>query len=166
GAAVLLAAAVLASHGLAFAALQLGFQRGGALATAGVASLLTNALPIAAGTTVFAEGLPAGARGAARILAFALVLAGALLLARATDAGAQAARRRPAQRAGPSGHERHKRRARSQNHARAAGGRRYNARPCRLTSPRGRRSLRPCACAGGVRPGPERRAASPPSARR
>src|SRR5581483_287344 len=82
GAAVLLAAAVLASHGLAFAALQLGFQRGGALATAGVASLLTNALPI-----------PAGARGAARILAFALVLAGALLLARATDAGAEAAGR-------------------------------------------------------------------------
>src|SRR5262249_60219664 len=31
--------AVLACHGLAFVALQLGFQRGGALATAGVATL-------------------------------------------------------------------------------------------------------------------------------
>ena len=48
---------LLACHGLAFVALQLGFQRGGVLATAGVATLLTNALPIAAGTTIFGEGL-------------------------------------------------------------------------------------------------------------
>jgi len=44
-----LAPAVLAAHGLAFVCIQLAFQRGGALATAGTASLLTNALPIAAG---------------------------------------------------------------------------------------------------------------------
>jgi len=40
---------ILAAHGLAFVALQLGFQGGDALETAGTASVLTNALPIAAG---------------------------------------------------------------------------------------------------------------------
>jgi len=82
GTALLFVAAVLACHGLAFAALQLGFQQGGALATAGVSTLLTNALPIAAGMAVFHEGIPAGAFGALRIAAFALVVAGAGALAR------------------------------------------------------------------------------------
>jgi hypothetical protein len=73
---------LLACHGLAFASLQLGFQRGGALATAGMASLWTNALPIAAGTVLFGETLPHGFRGAARLAAFALLVAGAALLSR------------------------------------------------------------------------------------
>jgi hypothetical protein len=72
---------VLAAHGLAFVALQLGFQRGGALATAGVATLFTNALPIAAGMTLFHESLPGGIQGALRVLAFAAVVAGAAALA-------------------------------------------------------------------------------------
>lgn len=76
-------AAVLACHGLAFVALQLGFQRGGALATAGVSTLLTNALPILAGTVLFHEGLPGGMLGVARVVAFAGVVAGAALLATA-----------------------------------------------------------------------------------
>ena len=70
---------LLACHGLAFVALQLGFQRGGALATAGVATLFTNALPIAAGTTVFGEGL--GPVAPLRALSFACVVIGATLLA-------------------------------------------------------------------------------------
>ncbi len=75
-----LVAYVLLASGLAFAALQLGFQRGGRLATAGLATLWTNALPIVAGTVVFRERFPSGAAGAARALAFlVLVLAGALL---------------------------------------------------------------------------------------
>jgi hypothetical protein len=74
--------ALLACHGLAFVALQLGFQRGSALATAGLATLWTNALPIAAGTLLFAESLPAGARGVARIAAFVCVVVGAVVLAR------------------------------------------------------------------------------------
>lgn len=73
---------LLACHGLAFAALQLGFQRGSALATAGMASLWTNALPIVAGTLLFAEGLPSGLHGVARAVAFACVVAAAALLAR------------------------------------------------------------------------------------
>lgn len=80
---MLFTAAVLGCHGLAFVALQLGFQRGGALATAGVSTLAMNALPIAAGTLVFAEGVPGGGLGALRLLAFAAVVAGAALLARA-----------------------------------------------------------------------------------
>jgi hypothetical protein len=71
---------LLACHGLAFVALQLGFQRGGVLATAGLATLLTNALPIAAGTTLFGEGL--GSLPAVRSLAFACAVLGATLLAR------------------------------------------------------------------------------------
>ena len=85
--------AVLACHGLAFVALQLGFQRGGALATAGVATLLTNALPIGAGVVLFHEALPGGILGAVRVVAFGCVVVGAALLARGEeppDAGAQA----------------------------------------------------------------------------
>jgi hypothetical protein len=61
--------------------LQLGYQRGGALTVAGLATLLTNALPIAAGTIVLGEPVPSGALGGLRILAFVAVTAGAILLA-------------------------------------------------------------------------------------
>ena len=71
------------------AVLQAGFQRGSALTTAGLATLLTNALPIAAGMTVFREPLPAGWIGAVRIIAFAAVVAGAVLLASRTKAKEQ-----------------------------------------------------------------------------
>jgi hypothetical protein len=74
--------ALLACHGLAFVALQLGFQRGSALTTAGVATLWTNALPIAAGMVVFGEPLPGGALGVARVAAFVAVVVGAALLTR------------------------------------------------------------------------------------
>jgi hypothetical protein len=78
---VLFVPAVLVAHGLAFVSLQLGFQRGGALMTAGLATLLTNALPIAAGAALFGEHMPAGMLGDLRLAAFALVTAGAALLA-------------------------------------------------------------------------------------
>lgn len=80
--------AMLACHGLAFVALQLGFQRGSALATAGTATLFTNALPIAAGTAIFGEGLPGGALGGVRVAAFLLAVGGAVALAARTHAGA------------------------------------------------------------------------------
>src|SRR5437764_88984 len=68
----------------------IGFFTGGggwalyvaALATAGVATLLTNAVPIAAGIVLFHERLPGGALGAVRVLAFAAVVAGAAALAK------------------------------------------------------------------------------------
>jgi hypothetical protein len=62
--------------------LQVGYQAGGALTVAGLATLLTNALPIAAGTILLAEPVPSGAFGGVRVLAFAAVTAGAFLLAR------------------------------------------------------------------------------------
>ncbi len=61
--------------------LQLGYQRGGALTVAGLATLLTNALPIAAATTVLHEPVPSGALGILRIFAFAAVTVSAILLA-------------------------------------------------------------------------------------
>ena len=76
------APAVLAAHGGAFAVLQLGFQRAGALETAGAASLLTNALPIVAGLALFGERLPGGALGVVRLAGFAVVVLAAMLLSR------------------------------------------------------------------------------------
>lgn len=74
--------AVVAGYGFGTAVLQAGFQRGNALATAGVATLFTNALPIVAGMLLFAEPLPGGWLGSVRIAAFVLVIAGSLALAR------------------------------------------------------------------------------------
>jgi hypothetical protein len=73
---------LIAGYTLGTSLLQLGYQRGGALTVAGLATLITNALPIAAGTIVLHEPIPAGLWGALRILAFAAVTAGAILLAR------------------------------------------------------------------------------------
>ena len=61
--------------------LQLGYQRGSALTVAGLATLFTNALPIAAGTIVLDEPVPAGVLGAVRVLAYMSVTAGAIMLA-------------------------------------------------------------------------------------
>jgi hypothetical protein len=74
--------AILACHGAAFVCMQLAFQRGGRLGTAGLAVLWTNALPIVAGTIVFGESLPGGFSGTARVAAFVLVLIGAAALSR------------------------------------------------------------------------------------
>jgi hypothetical protein len=68
-------------HGLAFVCLQLAFQRGGALATAGVSSLLTNVLPIVAGIALFGEVMPGGLAGPLRAAGFAGTVIGAALLA-------------------------------------------------------------------------------------
>lgn len=82
GRAVFFAPAALLCLGVGFVALQLSFQRGGALATAGVASLFTNALPIAAGLVLYREPLPSDGLGALRVVSFAFVVAGAAVLAR------------------------------------------------------------------------------------
>jgi hypothetical protein len=73
--------------------LQLGYQRGGALTVAGLATLLTNALPIAAGTIVLDEPVPSGVYGGLRILAFAAVTVGAILLSRPGPGPAPAGQR-------------------------------------------------------------------------
>ncbi|HEX5247163.1 MAG TPA: hypothetical protein VFW41_08520 [Gaiellaceae bacterium] len=82
GARLAFAPVLLACHGLAFVCLQLAFQRGSRLSSAGLAVVWTNALPIAAGMALFSETLPGGPRGVLRVAAFALVLAGAFALSR------------------------------------------------------------------------------------
>jgi len=61
--------------------LQSAFQHGDALTGAGISTLATNALPIAAGFVLFGESLPSGARGVAQVAGFATIVAGAILLA-------------------------------------------------------------------------------------
>jgi hypothetical protein len=69
-------------HGLAFVSVQLSFQRGAALTTVGVSTLLTNILPILAGLVIFHEQVPGGLPGVLRWLGFAGTVLGAALLAR------------------------------------------------------------------------------------
>lgn len=62
--------------------LQGAFQHGSALTAAGLATLATNAVPIAAGFVLFDEALPHDPRGALQIAAFAAIVASAALLGR------------------------------------------------------------------------------------
>jgi len=61
--------------------IQMGYQHGNALTVAGLATLLTNAVPIVFGTVVLKEPVPPGIWGPLRILAYVAVSAGAILLA-------------------------------------------------------------------------------------
>lgn len=81
------APAILGFYAAGTIVLQLGFQRGRALTTAGIATLGTNAIPIAAAMTLFSEPLPAGPLGVVRVVSFGAVVAGAVALAprRASD---------------------------------------------------------------------------------
>ena len=89
GARAAFAIGVIVGYSLGTAFLQLGYQKGGALTVAGLATLLTNALPIAAGSVVLGEPVPSGVFGAIRIVAFAAVTLGAILLARPDRSAAQ-----------------------------------------------------------------------------
>jgi hypothetical protein len=82
GARAAFALAAIFGYLLGTSLLQIGYQRGAALTIAGIATLLTNALPIAAGPVLLDETLPEGGLGVLRILAFVTVIAGAILLAR------------------------------------------------------------------------------------
>ena len=82
GARIAFLATLVIGYTLGTSLLQLGYQRGGALTVAGLATLCTNALPIAAGTIVLKEPVPSGVLGVLRLLAFVAVTAGAVLLAK------------------------------------------------------------------------------------
>jgi hypothetical protein len=71
---------------LGFVALQLAFQRGRVLETAGVATLVNNIIPILGGLLVFHDAIPGGFAGVARVASFAAVVVGAVLLAHAPPA--------------------------------------------------------------------------------
>jgi hypothetical protein len=66
---------------LAFVTLQLAFQRGRVLETAGSSTLINNLIPIIGGVLVFHEPIPPGLAGVARLLSFIAVVAGAVILA-------------------------------------------------------------------------------------
>lgn len=71
---------LIAAYALGSIELQAAFQHGDALTAAGMATLTTNAVPIAAGVVLFREQIPGGARGIMQVAAFATLVAGATLL--------------------------------------------------------------------------------------
>jgi hypothetical protein len=73
---------LIAGDALGSLALQNGFQRGDALVTAGIASLATNAVPIAAGIALFRQPLPEGPLLGIQLLAYTLVVISAAMLVR------------------------------------------------------------------------------------
>lgn len=97
GAHAVIAPAMIAFYAAGTLVLQMGFQRGRPLTTAGIATLATNAIPIVAAMLLFDEPLPSGPLGVVRVAAFAAVVAGAVALAprRAGQAGQEGGERRP-----------------------------------------------------------------------
>ena len=73
---------LIAAYGTGTSVLQSAYQRGDALTAAGTATLVTNALPIAAGFVLFGEVLPHGARAGLQLAAFACLVASAMALGR------------------------------------------------------------------------------------
>jgi hypothetical protein len=69
-------------YGVGSIRLQAAFQAGDAVHAAGMATLTTNAVPIAAGFVVFGEALPGGALTWLQVLGLGATVAGASLLAR------------------------------------------------------------------------------------
>jgi hypothetical protein len=74
---------------LAFVTLQMAFQRGRVLETAGVSTLVNNLIPIVGGLMVFHETIPGGVAGVARAISFASVVVGAVLLAHGPEPTAE-----------------------------------------------------------------------------
>jgi hypothetical protein len=75
---------LIACYALGTSVLQMGFQHGDALTAAGLATLATNGVPIAAGFVVFGEELPSGTKGTLQLAAFASLVVSAAFLARLT----------------------------------------------------------------------------------
>ena len=75
---------LIAFYALGTSVLQGAFRHANALTAAGLATLATNAVPIAAGFVVFGEELPDGAHGGLQVAAFASLVVSATLLGRST----------------------------------------------------------------------------------
>jgi drug/metabolite transporter (DMT)-like permease len=87
-------ASLIVAYTVGTSVLQWAYQRGDALTAAGTATMVTNAVPIAAGFVLFGESLPHGARAVLQVAAFACLVVGAVAL------GHQQAPADPAPRAG------------------------------------------------------------------
>jgi drug/metabolite transporter (DMT)-like permease len=75
-------ATLIVAYGVGTSLLQWAYQRGDALTAAGMATLATNAIPIAAGFVLFGEVLPRGGRAAVQVAAFACLVVSAVALGR------------------------------------------------------------------------------------
>ena len=73
---------LIVCYALGTSVLQGAFQHGDALTGAGLATLTTNAVPIAAGFVIFGEELPQGVKGTLQLLAFASLVVSAAVLTR------------------------------------------------------------------------------------
>src|SRR5439155_9489123 len=73
---------LIACYGTGTSVLQSAFQHGSALTAAGIATMTTNALPIAAGFALFDQALPHGTAGVLQIAAFATIVGSATALGR------------------------------------------------------------------------------------
>ena len=71
---------LIVAYAVGTSVLQLAYQRGDALTAAGTATMVTNAVPIAAGFVLFGETLPHGGRAVLQIAAFSCLVVGAVLL--------------------------------------------------------------------------------------
>ena len=87
-------ATLIVGYGVGTSVLQWAYQRGDALTAAGLATMATNAVPIAAGFVLFGETLPRGTRAVLQIAAFACLVASAVALGhqQAPQAGQQGPR--------------------------------------------------------------------------
>jgi drug/metabolite transporter (DMT)-like permease len=75
-------ATLIVAYAVGTSVLQWAYQRGDALTAAGLATMATNAVPIAAGFVLFGETLPHGTRAVLQIAAFACLVASAVALGR------------------------------------------------------------------------------------
>jgi drug/metabolite transporter (DMT)-like permease len=91
--------ALIVAYAAGTSVLQWAYQRGDALTAAGMATMATNAVPIAAGFVLFDETLPRGTRAVLQVAAFACLVASAVALGRQQAPQAD----QPAPRADPSG---------------------------------------------------------------
>jgi drug/metabolite transporter (DMT)-like permease len=71
---------LIVAYAVGTSVLQAAYQRGDALTAAGTATMVTNAVPIAAGFVLFGETLPHGTRAVLQVAAFACLVVGAVAL--------------------------------------------------------------------------------------
>jgi drug/metabolite transporter (DMT)-like permease len=71
---------LIVAYAIGTSVLQWAYQRGDALTAAGLATMATNAVPIAAGFVLFGETLPHGRRAVLQVAAFACLVASAVAL--------------------------------------------------------------------------------------
>ncbi len=77
---LLVAVPLVVFYGLGSIQLQSAFQHGNVLISAGMANLVTNAVPILAGILLLRQSMPHGIQLVTEVLAFATILLGAMLL--------------------------------------------------------------------------------------